>query len=161
MSETQSFVSSEDGGEKSYRCFHCDEIFTDYKGALNHFGVSELSEPICTIDAAKYREMEAEVESWRNESTPIQREIAAIIARHQSDLRQEEEKGYSRGLRDADPYMAEREATINALTIERDRLAGLVRRFHEWDSKYPKGMIHPMQGEYDFDELIQEARASV
>jgi hypothetical protein len=87
--------------EQPWRCFHCDEVFTDAASAQEHFGRSQISEPACTIDAAKYREMEETVRRHCEEDTDLHRTIYAMESRHQTELRCEEEKGYARGLADA------------------------------------------------------------
>lgn len=85
---------------KEWRCFHCDQLFTDYQNAHAHFGESERYEPICTMSPDAIREMEAELESYREEDTALHRKIYAMEADHRAKLREEEEKGYARGLKD-------------------------------------------------------------
>lgn len=34
---------------KEWRCFHCDEVFTDRQEAMLHFGIDELKNPACLI----------------------------------------------------------------------------------------------------------------
>lgn len=41
-----------------WRCFHCNEIFFEVQAAEHHFGRHPLQAPLCTVDAAKFREME-------------------------------------------------------------------------------------------------------
>jgi hypothetical protein len=84
-----------------WRCFHCDETFTDAAAAQEHFGRTQVCDPACTIDAAKYREMEETVRLHVEEDTDLHRTIYAMEARHHTELRREEEKGYARGLADA------------------------------------------------------------
>ena len=90
-----------------WRCFHCCEEFSDRESAAAHFGSYVSSYPICQVDAAKYREMEAEVESWRAENTPLQKEVHVLQARVVSAARKAEEEGYARGLRDAKRHPGE------------------------------------------------------
>lgn len=84
-----------------WRCFHCDEVFTDAEKAAEHFGPSLRSEPACHIDAAKYREMEEAVERSNAEDTDLHRTIYRMQSEHSIALRREEEKGYAKGLEDA------------------------------------------------------------
>lgn len=86
---------------RSWRCFHCDELFLDEKKALAHFGASEMREPICHMTPEQIREMEEELDGYRDEDTALHRQIASMRADHATALRVEEEKGYARGLRDA------------------------------------------------------------
>lgn len=65
------------GFAKEWRCFHCDDVFTDSEEARVHFGDYLNSEPACKIGAGfmrKYREMEAEVSRLR---TDIDAEVSS------------------------------------------------------------------------------------
>lgn len=84
-----------------WRCFHCGDSFTDRAAAAEHFGRSEVREPACFVDIAKYREMEAIQERYIEEDTDLHRELARLQNDHAIALRREEEKGYARGLADA------------------------------------------------------------
>lgn len=86
---------------RSWRCFHCDELFLDEEKARLHFGASEMREPICHMTPEQIREMEKELDSYRDEDTALHRQIMSLRADHSTALRAEEEKGYARGLRDA------------------------------------------------------------
>ncbi len=84
-----------------WKCFHCDEVFNDFKEAGDHFGYGEISTPACKIDAAHLRELEIELFKYRLEDTELHREIHRLVAKNQQDCRRAEELGYARGLRDA------------------------------------------------------------
>lgn len=84
-----------------WRCFHCDEVFTDRASALEHFGASQLSDPACKIDAAEYRRMEECCHSHHAEDTELHRALHAKDAEMRSKVREAEEQGYERGLKDA------------------------------------------------------------
>lgn len=88
----------------TWRCFHCDEVFTDRNAAMTHFGKSEHREAACTIDVARLRDLEDQLQSYRNEDTELYRQIARMQSDHATALRREEEKGYARGLEDAKKY---------------------------------------------------------
>jgi hypothetical protein len=94
----------------AYKCFHCSESFTDEAKAAEHFGVSEMQEPACQIDITKYREMERYVAMAREEDTETDRAMHALKSQHQTELQREEEKGYARGLRDANYLAAPQQA---------------------------------------------------
>lgn len=81
-----------------WRCFHCDETFTDEAAARLHFGTSLMHSPACTIDVAEYRAMEARMKLYNEEDSDLHREIAGMQSTHRTALRREEEKGYARGL---------------------------------------------------------------
>ena len=85
---------------KQWRCFHCDEVFTTESAAMLHFGKSEHREAACTVDVARLRDMEDQLQSYRNEDTELYRQIYKLQSDHAIALRREEEKGYARGLAD-------------------------------------------------------------
>jgi NADH pyrophosphatase NudC (nudix superfamily) len=90
--------------DKHWRCFHCDEVFTDEAAAREHFGSYGpriISEPACQIDAAEYRAMELRMADYNAEDADIHRQMARMECEHKAALRREEEKGYARGLADA------------------------------------------------------------
>lgn len=90
-----------DGRElRAWRCFHCDETFTERVAAAEHFGTSQMQEPACQINVTKFREMEALHMRAIQEDTDAVRLMHAMRSDHETALRSEEEKGYARGLRD-------------------------------------------------------------
>lgn len=90
----------------SWRCFHCDAVFTDREGARLHFGTTEMQRPACTIDVAEYRRMEEINARHCAEDTDLHRQIYSLENQHAQALRREEEKGYARGLADANAARA-------------------------------------------------------
>ena len=84
-----------------WRCFHCDETFADAAEAALHFGPRIYSDPACSVDAEHLRELERQLDGYREEDTDLHRQIAAMECRHQQALMRAEETGYARGLRDA------------------------------------------------------------
>lgn len=94
---------------KSWRCFHCDEVFTDRQAAADHFGVQIdglADEVACKINAtdgqlvSMLREAQAELRQYHQEDNAAFRQFYALGADHSTALRREEEKGYARGLED-------------------------------------------------------------
>lgn len=83
-----------------WRCFHCDEVFSDATSAAEHFGTSERQQPACQIDVAEYRRMEEINRRHCEEDTDLHRQMYALKCEHQRALLREEEKGYARGLAD-------------------------------------------------------------
>lgn len=83
-----------------WRCFHCDEVFADQSSAAIHFGTHVRHYPVCTIDAAKYREMELLVERHQEEDGPIHRLMHRQASEHAQALRRAEEAGYAKALKD-------------------------------------------------------------
>jgi hypothetical protein len=96
--------------KKSWRCFHCDELFTSAAKARVHFGYDNHSTPACFIVGAagslieKLREAEKDLDdAWfaiQEETLDCHKAMRAQSARHQSSLVAAEELGYERGLRD-------------------------------------------------------------
>ena len=85
--------------EREWRCFHCDEVFTDPEDARRHFG-DDLSDAACQIDASAVREMERELARYRAEDSDKDRDMYRMQAEHTVALRRAEEEGYRRGLID-------------------------------------------------------------
>jgi hypothetical protein len=93
---------------KTWRCFHCDEVFRTQVDARNHFGSTEASDPACKIKAPgefallqALRNSEDELARYRREDSDVLRAMWSMQADHATALQREEEKGYERGLRDA------------------------------------------------------------
>jgi hypothetical protein len=84
----------------SWRCFHCDEVFTTADAAAEHFGPRIYSDPACTVDASRLRALESELDAYRQEDTELHRAMWGMQSRHATELVREEETGYARGLRD-------------------------------------------------------------
>lgn len=93
-----------------WRCFHCDEVFTDRQAAADHFGVQIdgcADDVACKINAtdgllvSMLREAQAELREYRQEDNAAFQQFHALGAEHATALRREEEKGYARGLEDA------------------------------------------------------------
>jgi len=86
----------------AWRCFHCDETFSDHESASAHFGTHERHAPACTIDAAEYRRMEKLQERFAEEDADCHRAMYRMQSEHQVALRRAEEDGYAKGVRDAE-----------------------------------------------------------
>lgn len=74
-----------------WRCFHCDEVFTAEEAAREHFGPDCTYTPACKIDIAEYRRMEQANRMQANR-------IVALL--------EEEERGYEKGLLEAQALRA-------------------------------------------------------
>jgi hypothetical protein len=92
---------------REWRCFHCDEVFTDEVTAKDHFGYDMLAEPGCKLNQIEggllgiLRRQEDRLDAYHREDTASYREFYSLGADHSQALRREEEKGYARGLADA------------------------------------------------------------
>ena len=130
----------------TWRCYHCNEVCTDRESAGEHFGRNEYSEPICKIDAARYREMEEQIRRANEEDSETDRKMYALQAKHRSELRSEEERGYARGLHDAKAHPPAPKAItasdvtdgmvvawsrqINAANTRKDEISAAVNAFN-------------------------------
>lgn len=78
---------------RSWRCFHCQELLTSEKSAREHFGATQGSVPACQVDIEHLRDLERQVESYRNEES----ELAAHFQQRDADravlIRRAEEEG--------------------------------------------------------------------
>ena len=98
-------------GTVAWRCYHCDEVFTDDRCARLHFGRDETCAPACQIKAgaergliyalreAEYAAADAQL-ALATESTEAAKAYYAQASRHAAALRSAEEAGYERGLAD-------------------------------------------------------------
>lgn len=92
--------------EMEWRCFHCDEVFTDTAAAKDHFGYDLLAEPGCKLNEIEggllgiVRRQEERLDAYHREDTASYREFYSLGADHSQALRREEEKGYAKGLAD-------------------------------------------------------------
>jgi hypothetical protein len=93
-------TASSNSENKSWRCFHCDEVCTDEASAREHFGYLRSCDPICRIDRAEFRRMEKRDIEHSIEDTELHRLIERERADHATKLREAEEAGYARGLAD-------------------------------------------------------------
>ena len=105
---------------KQWRCFHCDEVFTNHKAALDHFGLDEGALPACRIAAhhshlvTYIRDLEAQLEQYRDEDSHIARAMMALECDQAQKLRTAEEEGYGRGVRDMKALLGR---TANSLAV--------------------------------------------
>jgi hypothetical protein len=85
---------------KEWRCFHCDEVFTNEDAARDYFGPSIHSNPSCMVDAAKLRELEARLQRYHDEDTDWHRAFYKLGSDHDRAMRAHGDAEYARGLRD-------------------------------------------------------------
>jgi hypothetical protein len=93
-------------GRKQWRCFHCDDLFRSPHAAAIHFGSFMDAKPACLLPHEQHlvehiRDLERQLDSYRDDRDQIMRAIVTLEGEHARALRDEEEKGYARGLRDA------------------------------------------------------------
>lgn len=130
---------------RDWRCFHCDEVFTDPHQARLHFGKSEHSTPACQVSPERLRELESMLDAYCQEDTELHRAMWGMQCRHRTELIREEEKGYARGLADG---MKEVQRAVEADEAAKSRMnneprqgIGDSRREPQWQpmETAPKG----------------------
>jgi len=90
---------------KQWRCFHCDEVFTNPNCAAVHFGLGD-GLPACklaahTLHLVRYvRELEERLSRYQAEDSDVMRSIYTLEADHRQALIRAEEDGYNKGVRD-------------------------------------------------------------
>lgn len=96
-----------------WTCFFCGETFKTVGGAQDHFGATPDKKPGCLLKVSvgaergllmELRRVEEELAKLyrerADEDTHLHREIYRLQSRHCDALRNAEEAGYARGLRD-------------------------------------------------------------
>lgn len=117
----------------AWRCFYCDENFTDRAAAELHFGAGGAllqDQPACRIDIAEYRAMEEIVRRYADDDSDLHRAMFRMQSEHAVALRRAEEEGYARGLRYAvlhhkDGGYSDDAVLLQALPLVRDLLKQL------------------------------------
>src|SRR5690349_17270652 len=97
---------------KKWRCFHCDEVFTNTNTASAHFGWGEDRLPGCVEKVnggelgllRRVRKLEDQLIEFLTETGAVESYVQSLKADHERALRQAEEDGYNRGVRDARKY---------------------------------------------------------
>lgn len=94
---------------KQWRCFFCDDVFTNRKLAAEHFGCFDSCEadtPACKLTAHQghlvtyIRKLEREISRHMREDSDVMRSIVVLEADNRQALIRAEEKGYAKGVRD-------------------------------------------------------------
>lgn len=91
---------------KTWRCFHCDEVFRSAKWAAEHFGQDLTQEAACKIKGHEghlltaLRKAEEELTRYRQDDSDLMRAMYSLEAEHRTAVVRAEEEGYARGVRD-------------------------------------------------------------
>lgn len=91
----------------AWRCFHCNEVFTDKEQAALHFGHSEIQQPACRFSIEYIRWLEEQHRRNVEDDTEVLRATRSWASEHEKLRREAEELGYARGLRDAKKHPEE------------------------------------------------------
>ena len=127
-------------GARRWRCFFCDEVFEDEKKAALHFGAEQMAsihskpsdKPACTFTVEYVRDLELQLDRYRNEDSDLDRKLYAMEAEHPVALRREEEKGYARGLRGAAKELEGARAEVEALELKHQGAVSVCDNWHNW-----------------------------
>ena len=132
---------------REWRCFHCDEVFTDRACAAVHFGDADGATPACRVAAdlvglvEMIRKQESKLDAFRREETASYREFYALGAAHHQAVRKAEEAGYAKALADLEAGKLEPEhagrilaAIDEAATLERTKMfpGTYQQRVNDW-----------------------------
>lgn len=91
----------------TWRCFHCEEVFTDRDSARDHFGSSEQQRPACEIDIKHIRWLEESHRRNVEDDTEALRTIRGLAGEHETLRRRAEDDGFARGLAEAKKHPEE------------------------------------------------------
>lgn len=109
--------------QKTWRCFHCDELFTNPRHAASHFGVEEGTTPGCVAVLRhgeshlldRIRDLTQQLSRFYEEDGDIMRWQVTKESDHRRALICEEERGYEKGCRDMRAMLeAEGVASVSA-----------------------------------------------
>lgn len=166
---------------KQWRCYHCDEVFTEPMKARAHFGDTIGAEPACQIEvkeglAQRVRIQEALLTRYRAEDSDTDRAMHGMRADHTTALVRAEEEGYAKGLKDytAVEQRAERaESRLAELQVKLDieqqvskQLGRLVadkdagRIYFRDELKYAQSRIDALMLEHCPDEMTEAQMAA-
>lgn len=99
-----------DTQDKEWRCFHCDEVFTDRPAAFLHFGYDEGKLPACLVKGdigllQAWRDAEAQADEHlhvlHHENTETLRAYHALQHRSSKVTSTLEQNGYDKGVKEA------------------------------------------------------------
>ena len=93
---------------KTWRCFHCGDLFRNPRHAAAHFGIDELQTPGCVAVLRggeshllhRILVLKEELAAYRAEDSDLIRWHYSKMADHAQALVREEERGYARGVAD-------------------------------------------------------------
>ena len=109
-----------------WRCFHCDELFSDKHQARLHFGdvgyYGAYGTPACCVDAAHLRDLEKQLSKYRNDDTDLHRQIHASAAKESAEQKLELAESKVRDMKSTYEFGAK---VMNRLVIPRtDKIIG-------------------------------------
>ena len=95
-------------GRKSWRCFHCGDVFLNPKHAASHFGIDCMQEPGCVAVLRhgeshlldRIRDLDQQLRRYQDEDSDVMRWAMSKESDHRQALIREEERGYAKGVAD-------------------------------------------------------------
>lgn len=83
-------LETEAAPKPPWRCFHCDEVFTDRQAAVDHFGISENDKPGCVVALTETQKAIVEDRRmWRTHAQHCETHAAEMerqLHQHQHDI---------------------------------------------------------------------------
>lgn len=107
---------------RQWRCFHCDQTFTSFKYAREHFGIEGLDAPACKLSQAEghlvtyIRRLEAELQEYRTDAHETLLASMSMDYESRGAAQIAEEKGYDRGV--AETWAMARQEAAKASEVE-------------------------------------------
>lgn len=98
---------------RTWRCFHCDQVFMGARSATEHFGGEQGALAACQIKSheghilSALRKAEHELRRYRDGDNDLMLSIYALETAKVAAVLRAEEEGYARGLRDGRVMAAE------------------------------------------------------
>lgn len=129
MAETAPLAARPEGPERTWRCFHCDEVFHSAELAAVHFGDDELAQPGCLLKVGDdfpllraLRQAQRELGRFYCEDSAVDRWAAAVASTHAEQLRRAEEEGYGKAVRDMTAQLQAAHAALQGLEAANEAL---------------------------------------
>jgi hypothetical protein len=100
---------------KEWRCFHCDEVFTNPKHAAAHFGIDQLQDPGCVQKLTggedhlltEILRLRTEMLGHWDEDSRVMQWSRAKVSEVEAKIPAAEQTGYDKGVADCRAQMRE------------------------------------------------------
>jgi hypothetical protein len=137
-----------------WRCFHCDAVLTDRADAAVHFGKYDSCDPICSVGAVRYRDLEDQLAQYRSESDAASKSFYEMGSKHALALIAAEERGYEKGMRDGQYFANAAPEVLEALKY----FVHQMDSFRDRDGNQEDAYYHFAKGH---DAAWERARAAI
>lgn len=137
--------------QREWRCFHCDDVFTDWIQARNHFGYTpEDGAPSCRTSRGEDSELyqlKRRLELYQREDTDLHRKLSAKESERATATREAEEKGYARGLGDAKKHPETLGLQRAVCDARYDVVGWICSICHGWNAASSQQCVHAHSGQ--------------